>query len=157
MSSDWISPSNLPPLSASARLSASSSKVSGSRPSVISFGRSTISPTPTMTGMRSSGMGDLLGISSCFFQTPISFVIASEAKQSIIPAQMQHGLLRRCAARNDGVLLSDQRIHVLDRLDEIFLELLHHRARRLHAVDQADALADEVAHEIARLGVAGGG
>ena len=56
---------SLPPLSASARFSASSSRVSGSRPAAMSFGRSTISPTPTMTGIRSSGVDDS-GISSCF-------------------------------------------------------------------------------------------
>ena len=38
-------------------------------------------------------------------------------------------------------LLLDQRIHVLDRLDEIFLEFLHHGACRFHAVDQANTLA----------------
>ena len=48
------------PSSASARLSASTSRASGSRPCVISFGRSTISPTPTMTGMRSSGRGTVV-------------------------------------------------------------------------------------------------
>ena len=42
--------------SASARFRASSSRVIGSRPAAMSFGRSTISPTPTMTGMRSSGI-----------------------------------------------------------------------------------------------------
>ncbi len=54
-----------------------------------------------------------------------------------------------------SILLRHQRIHVLDGFGKLFLELLHHRARRLHAVDQADALADEIADEIARLGVAG--
>src|SRR5512140_1024617 len=43
---------------------------------------------------------------------------------------------------------------MLDRLDEILLEFLHHGARRFHAVDQADALSDEVADEVARLRVA---
>src|ERR1700687_1992240 len=58
MSSDWISPSNLPPLSCSARLSASTSKLRGSRPAAVSVGRSTISSAPTVTGIRSSGMGE---------------------------------------------------------------------------------------------------
>ena len=58
MSSEPISPSNLPPQSASARRSACSSSASGSSPSAISFGRSVISPTPTMTGMRSSETGE---------------------------------------------------------------------------------------------------
>ena len=35
-------------------------------------------------------------------------------------------------------------VHVLDRLDKIFLELLHHGAGGFDAVDQADALADEI-------------
>ena len=43
-----------------------SSSASGSRPAAMSLGRSAISPTPTMTGMRSSGRGELFGIFSCF-------------------------------------------------------------------------------------------
>src|ERR1700710_2102507 len=54
-------------------------------------------------------------------------------------------------------LLLHQSVHVLDRLDKIFLEFLHHGAGGFHAVDQADALADEIADEVARLRVAGSG
>src|SRR5882757_2222751 len=50
--------------------------------------------------------------------------------------------------------LRQQRVHVLDGLGKILLELLHDGAGGFHAVDQADALADEVADEVARLGVA---
>src|SRR5258705_6283911 len=53
-------------------------------------------------------------------------------------------------------LLPHQRVHVLHRLDKIFLELLHHASSGLHAVDQADALADKIADEVARLCIAGG-
>src|ERR1700682_5144012 len=45
---------------------------------------------------------------------------------------------------------------MLHRLDEIFLEFLHHGACGFHAVDQADALADKIADEVARLRVACG-
>ena len=45
---------------------------------------------------------------------------------------------------------------MLHRVGKVFLEFLHHRAGRFDAVDQADALADEIADEIPRLGVAGG-
>src|SRR5258707_4805802 len=165
MSSDWISPSNLPPESCSARFSASSIRVRGSRPAVISFGRSTISPTPTMTGMRSSGAGevgfDILLVSLSRYQFWLSFfpVIASEAKQSISPGKERMDCFVASAPRNDGdcfALLRHQRIHVLHRLDKIFLEFLHHGAGGFHAVDQADALADQITHEVARLCVACG-
>src|SRR6266700_305691 len=162
MSSEPISPSHLEPESPSARFSACSSKASGSRPLEISFGRSVISPTPTMTGMRSSDTGEvgfviflfrLLGQSTrcrCVYS-----VIASEAKQSI-EQRSKSGLLCRCAPRNDeGLqLLRHQRVHMLHRLDEIFLELLYHGACGFHAVDQADALSDKIADEVARLRIA---
>ena len=49
---------------------------------------------------------------------------------------------RSYAPRNDdgccSALLRHQRIHVLDRLDELFLEFLHHGTCGFHAVDQAD-------------------
>src|SRR5260370_22376905 len=169
MSSDWISPSNLPPESCSARFSASSSKARGSRPAAISFGRSAISPTPTMTGMRSSGSGefgfDILLVSLSRYQFWLSFfpVIASEAKQSISPRKERKKewiassqVLLAMTGRASTYLLRHQRIHVLHRLDKIFLEFLHHGAGGFHAVDQADALADEITHEVARLCVACG-
>src|SRR5216683_7384937 len=157
MSSDSISPSNLPPLSASARLSASTSKARGSRPLAISFGRSTTSPTPTMTGMRSSGTGDF-GIFSCFTfgcQFDASFYFPSLRAKRSNPSRRKKSMdcFVRCAPRNDGSF-RHQRVHVLHRLDEILLEFLHHGARGFHAVDQADALADEVADEVARLRIA---
>jgi len=57
-------------------------------------------------------------------------------------------------SRNDGGLLRHQRVHVFDRLDEIFLEFLHHGTGGFDAVDQADALSDEIADEVARLRIA---
>src|SRR6266550_4360016 len=51
-------------------------------------------------------------------------------------------------------LLRHQRVHMLHRLDEIFLEFLHHGACGFHAVDQADALSDKIADEVARLRIA---
>src|ERR1700737_4479043 len=51
-------------------------------------------------------------------------------------------------------LLRHQRVHVLHRLDKIFLEFLHHGAGGFHAVDQAYALANEIADEVARLHIA---
>src|ERR1700733_13855513 len=168
MSSDWISPSSWPPESCSARLSACSSSVSGSRPAAISFGRSTISPTPTMTGMRSSGTGEglfdilasLSGSECAVALRGLRFATAPQGDG------YRHGVILRCerlrASKDDEVftlaantLLRHQRIHVLDRLDEFFLEFLHHRACGFHAVDQAHALADKIADEVARLGVAG--
>src|SRR5689334_2339429 len=89
----------------------------------MSSGRSTISPTPTMTGMRSSG-------------TPF-MAIASPATTT-------------------RPSLLNQPVHVLDRVQKILLELLHHAAGRFHAVDQPDALADEVRDEIPRARIAGG-
>src|SRR5690349_18333805 len=83
----------------------------------MSLGRSTISPTPTMTGMRSSEMAIVLVL---------------------------------CCDKS----VSHQRIHVLDGLGKFFLEFLHDSAGRLNAVDEADALADEVTDEVARLRVA---
>jgi len=81
MSSEPISPSSLPPLSASARLSASSSRASGSSPAASSFGRSVISPTPTMTGIRSSETRESWSTFSCFrFQ--IIFFRHCERKRS---------------------------------------------------------------------------
>ena len=44
------------------------------------------------------------------------------------------------------LLFFDQRLHVGDRFGEVLHELSHDFAARLHAVDQADALADEVVH-----------
>src|ERR1700692_463319 len=167
MSSDWISPSSLPPESCSARLSACSSSVSGSRPEAISFGRSTISPTPTMTGIRSSGTGEGLFMVSCFhFLAKESLILRSGhlAASRRMDATLGLAALLRDAREqrapqdevgDTGTLLRHQRIHVLDRLDEIFLEFLHHRTCGFHAVDQADALADEITDKVARLRVAG--
>src|SRR3954470_2927009 len=49
-----------------------------------------------------------------------------------------------------------QRVDVLDRLGKILLEFLHHGGCRFHAIDQSDALADEIADQVARLRVARG-
>src|SRR5260370_926212 len=163
MSSDSISPSNLPRLSASARLSASTSKARGSRPLAISFGRSTTSPTPTIAGMRCSGRGELglvIGICfhfrnrgrSCFFRhCERSEAIHKVAKQEWIASSLA---LLAMTATVVSALLRHQRVQVLHRLDKIFLEFLHHGARGFHAVDQAHALSDEVADEVARLRIA---
>src|SRR5712692_6470347 len=155
MSSEPISPSNLPPLSASARFSAASSSASGSSPSAISFGRSVISPTPTMTGMRcSETRAVVLGIflvslsgqpirrGRCILRhCERSEAIHLSAKQVWIASSrsLSSGAHSRdpLAPRNDGEglqLLRHQRVHVLHRLDEIFLEFLHHGARGFHAV-----------------------
>src|SRR5260370_16497670 len=54
-----------------------------------------------------------------------------------------------------GESFAHQRVHVLHRLDKIFLEFLYHGAGGFHAVDQSHALSDKIADEIARLFVAG--
>ena len=77
------------------------------------------------------------------------------AEPVIGPAQ--EGRTRWLLAMTVGGSLRDQRIHMLDRVQKILLEFLHHGAGRFDAVDQPDALADKVAHEVARPGVAGGG
>src|SRR5882757_2202599 len=86
--------------------------------------------------------------------TALNPVIASEAKQSIL-SSWRDGLLR--FARNDveRSSLLQQRVHMLDRINKIFLEFLHHGAGGFDAVDQADALADKITHEVACLSVAG--
>jgi hypothetical protein len=56
------------------------------------------------------------------------FVIASEAKQSIVQRSENLDCFVACAPRNDGDLLRHQRVHVLHGLNEIFLEFLHHGA-----------------------------
>src|ERR1019366_16589 len=171
MSSDSISPSNLPPLSSSARLSASTSKMRGSRPSAICFGRSTISPMPTMTGMWSSERGEVgLVIVFCFHflntgrprpeERPLGRVSKDEAVNSLM---VRDGAPDSARALPGARLLTmrisllrHQRVQMLYCLDKIFLEFLHHGAGGFHAVDQADALSDEVADEVARLRVTGG-
>src|SRR3984893_269509 len=175
MSSDWISPSNLPPLSASARFSACSSRASGSRPDFRSAGRSVISPTPTMTGIRSSETGVfvifLLSLLNVFSPHPEERALARRLEgwsqrmnsRPSFETRVKNALLRMRSEDmhertiKDWLLLRQQRVHVLHRLDKIFLELLHHGAGGFDAVDQADALADKIADEIARLRVAGGG
>src|SRR5581483_11177311 len=88
---------------------------------------------------------------------PATTVIASEAKQSrATPATLDCRVASLLAMTVDRRSFRDQCIHMLDGVQKILLEFLHHGAGRFHAVDQADALADEVAHEVARLGVAAG-
>src|ERR1700682_3509606 len=124
MSSEPISPSNLPPESCSARLSASSSRVRGSRPAAISFGRSTISPTPTMTGMRSSGTGEGVFMVFCFhFLAKESLILRSGrlAASRRMDATLGLAAILRDAREerapqdevgDTGTLLRHQRIHV---------------------------------------------
>src|ERR1700738_5365552 len=174
MSSDWISPSNLPPLSASPRFSACSSRASGSRPDFRSAGRSVISPTPTMTGIRSSETGVfvifLLSLLNVFSPHPEERALARRLEgwsqrmnsRTSFETRVKNALLGMRSedmherTSKDWLLLRQQRVHVLHRLDKIFLELLHHGAGGFDAVDQADALSDKVADEVARLRVAGG-
>src|SRR4051794_37089515 len=54
-------------------------------------------------------------------------------------------------------LFRHQRVHVLHRLDELFLEFLHHAAGGFYAVDQANTLSDKIADEVAGFWVACGG
>ena len=79
-------------------------------------------------------------------------------------AYASDGLLR--CARNNGwdrsnaclpLYSATSAFEMFDCVDKVFLEFLHHRAGGFDAVDQADALADEIADEVARPGVAGGG
>src|SRR6266478_802485 len=176
MSSEAISPSNFPPLSASARFSTSTRRVRGSSPAVISCGRSMISPTPTMTGMRSSETGEVeVVMVSCFhfpsnhFAADIVFLRHCEptGRREAPPDDRLGETIHKGAARVDcfvaallamtglSRLLRHQRVHMLRRLDKIFLEFLHHGAGGFHAVDQSNALSDKIADEIARLLVAG--
>jgi len=131
---------------------------------VISFGRSTISPAPTMTGMRSSGTGEFVfDILLVLFSTFSDLILRRRALARRLEGWATTGAswfeTREDAllAMRDHFLLRYQRVHVLDGVDKIFLEFLHHGAGGFHAVDQADALADEIADEIARLRIAGGG
>nr|WP_213742650.1 hypothetical protein [Bradyrhizobium sp. dw_411] len=80
------------------------------------------------------------------------FVIARSVSDEAIHTFFDVKMDCFACARNDevGRLFPHQRIHVLHGLDEIFLEFLHHGAGGFHAVDQADALSDEVADEVAR-------
>src|SRR5438132_14361518 len=80
----------------------------------------------------------------------------SGAMRSIEPGISRFRVWSFGPSRNDGESFAHQRVHVFDRVSEILLELLHYGAGRLHAVDQAHALPDEITHEVARLGVAGG-
>src|ERR1700687_4250308 len=122
-----MSPSNFPPLSCSARLSASTRRVRGSSPAVISGGRSTISPTPTMTGMRCSDCGAVV-IFSCFrFYLFVSVVIPGRCEASN-PESRDSG---SGATHHPGMtseLFAHQRVHVLHRFDKILLAFLHHAA-----------------------------
>src|SRR5437899_1075544 len=129
MSSDWISPSNLEPESPSARFSACSSKASGSRPLEISFGRSTISPTPTMTGMRSSETGEAVFGIFLFHFLDARLAVALRGLRFATAPQgdgYRHGVILRsghlAASRRMRVKhsLRDQRVHVLHRLDKFF-------------------------------------
>src|SRR6185436_13790636 len=119
----------------------------------MSLGRSTISPTPTMTGMRSSGSG-VSDIFSCFAfdLRKIRRVGKGAKRRAHHPTSCSEmvGTLR-FAHPTRGSSLLHQRIHMLHRIGKILLEFLHHRAGGLDTVDQADALADEIRHEIARL------
>src|SRR4030081_3099285 len=139
MSSEPISPSNFAPLSASARFSACSSKSRGSRPSAISFGRSVISPMPTMTGTRSSGRGEV-------FSGIVLVSLSNDQFAARVPSpsfrdDAQHRTrnleIPRCAtahlrsganapSRNDGGSLPHHRFHALQRLGKGFLEFLYH-------------------------------
>ena len=58
-------------------------------------------------------------------------------------ASQHRSQLAKMTGGADHSSISD-RSSVLDRLDKIFLELLHHGAGGFDAVDQADALADEI-------------
>src|SRR4029078_8972760 len=74
------------------------------------------------------------------------------------PESRDSGSGAKGPSRNDVELsLLQQRVNVSTRLDKVFLEFLHPGTRRFDAVDQADALSHEIADEVARLGIAGGG
>src|ERR1700730_17484055 len=148
MSSDAISPSNLAPLSCSARLSASSSKARGSRPAAISCGRSVISPTPTMTGMRSSDCAGLAIVLVVTFSISTGLILrsgrlAASPRMMFLASSWFETAQLRLLTMRDHVLLGHQIIETLHRLNKIFLEFLHHGARGFHAVDQAYPLSDE--------------
>ena len=73
-------------------------------------------------------------------------------KQNVI---LRRELLLRRTSKDDGwCLFLHQRIHVFDRVGKILFEFLHDGAGRFDTVDQADALSDEIADEIAGRGIA---
>src|SRR5665811_941818 len=121
MSSDSISPSNLPPLSASARFSACSSKARGSSPDFKSAGRSVISPTPTITGMRSSETGE----AGMLLFSLVRLVVIPGRCEASSPESRDSGSGANAPSRNDRELFRYQRVQMLDRLDKVFLEFLH--------------------------------
>src|SRR6476469_3321659 len=63
----------------------------------------------------------------------------------------------RLLTMRDRYSLLHQHVHMLYRIGKVFLEFLHYRTGRLYAVDQADALADKIRHEITRLRISRGG